>query len=146
MTSIDKAKNIFQVNYFSVLKITQEITKKMIKFKSGNIINICSTSGIENDEGRIVYSNSKAALISFGSALSKELKSFNIKVNNIAPGLVNTKMLHEHTKKEILDNIKKNISLNRFAEPDEIANVVIFLISDKSTYINGQTIRVDGGM
>ncbi len=146
MTSIKKAKDIFQINYFSVLKITQEISKKMIKAKSGNIINICSTSGIENDEGRIAYSNSKAALISFGCSLSKELKNFNIRVNNIAPGLVNTKMLHDNTNIKILDEVKKKISLNRFAEPDEIAKIVLFLISDQSSYINGQTLRIDGGM
>ena len=78
--------------------------------------------------------------------LSKELGIFNIRVNSIAPGLTNTSMMTENTSKEKIKSIIENLSLKRFAEPNEIANTALFLSSDLSSYITGQTIRVDGGM
>ena len=118
----------------------------MIKTKKGSIIYISSTSAIDGNEGRSAYSASKAAIISQAKVLSKELGNYNIRVNVIAPGLTKTDMMENNTSSETIQNTIKQISLKRVAKTDEIANVVLFLASDLSSYISGQTIRVDGGM
>ena len=92
------------------------------------------------------YSSSKAAIISKVNVLSKELGVFNIRVNAIAPGLTNTRMMSENTSTEKIKDVVKNLSLKRFAEPNEIGKTALFLSSELSSYITGQTIRVDGGM
>ena len=146
MTPIEKFKEIFQINYFSQIIFTQQIVKNMIKNKKGSITYISSTSGIDGNEGRGAYSDSKAAIISKSKVLSKELGIFNIRVNSIAPGLTNTHMMTENTSKEKIKAVIENLSLKRFADPNEIADTALFLSSDLSSYITGQTIRVDGGM
>ena len=105
-----------------------------------------SSSAIDSNEGRSAYSASKAAIISQAKTLSRELGRYNIRVNAIAPGLTKTDMMYENTSAEIIDELKNNISLNRYAEKIEVANVALFLSSELSSYINGQTIRVDGGL
>lgn len=146
MTSIEKFKKIFQINFFSQIAFTQQIIKNMIKNKSGSIVYVSSTSGIEGNEGRSAYSSSKAAIISKVKVMSKELGVFNIRVNAIAPGLTNTRMMNENTSIKKINDVTKDLSLKRFGEPNEIGNTVLFLSSDLSSYITGQTIRVDGGM
>ena len=96
--------------------------------------------------GRSAYSASKAALISQSKTLSKELGVFNIRVNTIAPGLTNTDMMNNNTTIEKIKEVTSGLSLKRVAEPNEIANLVLFLSSDLSSYITGQVIRIDGGM
>ncbi len=146
MTSIDKLKEIFEINFFSQTLFTQYISKLMMKNNSGSIVYMSSSSAIDSNEGRSAYSASKAAIISQAKTLSKELGRYNIRVNTIAPGLTKTDMMYENTPKEIIDQLKNNISLNRYAEKIEVANVALFLSSELSSYINGQTIRVDGGL
>ena len=146
MTSIEKFKKIFQINFFSQIAFTQQIIKNMIKNKSGSIVYVSSTSGIEGNEGRSAYSSSKAAIISKVKVMSKELGAFNIRVNAIAPGLTNTRMMNENTSIKKINDVTKDLSLKRFGEPNEIGNTALFLSSDLSSYITGQTIRVDGGM
>ena len=146
MTSIDKLKEIFEINFFSQTLFTQYISKLMIKNNSGSIVYMSSSSAIDSNEGRSAYSASKAAIISQAKTLSRELGRHNIRVNAIAPGLTKTDMMYENTSKEIIDQFKNNISLNRYAEKIEVANVALFLSSELSSYINGQTIRVDGGL
>ena len=146
MTSIKKLKEIFQVNFFSQKIFTQYIIKSMIKKKNGSIVYISSSSAIDSNVGRGAYSASKAALISQSSTLSRELGSSNIRVNTIAPGLTNTDMMRDNTSAEIIKEVTSNLSLKRAAEPNEIANLALFLASDLSSYITGQVIRADGGM
>jgi|TARA_B100001540_G_C15724380_1_gene604616 3-oxoacyl-[acyl-carrier protein] reductase len=146
MTSHSKLKEIFEINFFSQNKFTQYICKPMIKNKKGNIIYISSTSGIDGNHGRSAYSSSKAAIISQSKALSRELGIINIRVNTIAPGLTDTSMMKNNTSEEIINNVVNNLSLKRVGKTSEIANVALFLASDLSSYITGQTIRVDGGM
>jgi len=146
MMSSKKLKEIFEVNFFSQIILTQFILKSMIKNKSGSIINISSISGLDANVGRSAYSASKSALISQSKVLSKEVGGHNVRVNCIAPGLVNTDMLNKNTTPETIDKMIQNISLGRIANPIDIANVVLFLSSDLSQYITGQVIRVDGGM
>tara|TARA_B100001057_G_scaffold467045_1_gene524778 strand:- start:4367 stop:5110 length:744 start_codon:yes stop_codon:yes gene_type:complete len=146
MTSSKKLKEIFEVNFFSQITLTQFILKSMIKNKSGSIINISSISGLDANVGRSAYSASKSALISQSKVLSREVGGYNVRVNCIAPGLVNTDMLNKNTSSEIIEKMIQNISLRRIANPIDIANVVLFLSSDLSKYITGQVIRVDGGI
>ena len=146
MTSQKMLKEIFQVNFFSQTIFTQYIIKLMIKKKKGSVIYISSSSAIDSNIGRSAYSASKASLISQSNTLSRELGKFNIRVNTIAPGLANTDMMRENTPTEVLKEVVSNTSLKRIGEPNEIANVVLFLASDLSSFITGQVIRVDGGM
>ena len=145
MTKIDDIKKIFEINFFSQLRFLQLILKMIIR-KKGSIINISSTAGIDPSIGRLAYSSSKAAMIIASKTLSKELSRNNIRGNVIAPGLTDTEMMHKNHNKQIIDDELKKISLKRIANPDEIADVCIFLASDASSYINGQVIRVDGGL
>ena len=146
MTTLRKLKEIFEINFFSQSTFTQYILKSMIKNKKGNILYVSSTSGIDGNIGRSAYSASKAAIISQARVLSKELGFYNIRVNSIAPGLTDTDMMQKNTNKEAVDEFLRNVSLKRFADPEEIANSALFLSSDLSSYITGQTIRVDGGL
>ena len=102
MTSEKQLNEIFQVNYFSQIYLTQLIAKGMIKNKSGNIIFISSTSGMNGDYGRFAYSSTKAAIINSVKTLSKELSNFNIRVNSISPGLTDTDLMKENTKDNVI--------------------------------------------
>ena len=146
MTTISKLREIFEINFFSQSVFVQGLVKTMIKNKSGSIIYISSSSAIDANEGRSAYSASKAAIITQAKTLSKELGAFNIRVNCIAPGLTQTDMMKNNTPDNILQEVIKTIPLKRVGDPNEIANVILFLASDLSTYLSGQTIRVDGGM
>lgn len=146
MTSIKKLKEIFQINFFSQTIFTQYILKSMIRKKNGSIIYISSSSAIDSNLGRSAYSASKAAIISQSKTLSKELGSLNIRVNTIAPGLTSTDMMKDNTPAEVIKEVTSNLSLKRVADPEEIANLALFLASDLSSYITGQVIRIDGGM
>ena len=110
-----------------------------------SIINISSNAATECDAGRSIYAASKSALNSFTKCLSKELGPFNIRVNAVSPGLTNTKMIEKNLNKKILEETIKKIPLKRIASPDEIANVVLFLASEMSSYVNGEIINVSGG-
>ena len=146
MTSIKKLKEVFDVNFFSQTIFTQYILKSMIKNKKGSIVYISSSSALDGNEGRSAYSSAKAAIIAHAKVLSRELGVHNIRVNSIAPGLTNTDMMKQNHKDEIVNEMVSRISLRRIANPEEIANVVLLLSSDLTSYITGQVIRVDGGM
>jgi len=146
MEKKENFKEIFDVNFFSQVFFTQSLINLLKKNKGSSIINISSTSALEHDLGRLAYNASKSAFISFSKTLSKELSMFGIRVNCIAPGLINTEMLTSYTSQKVINEmIEKNIS-KRLGTKEEIAELVSFLASDKSNYINGQTLRIDGGM
>ena len=145
MTSEKQMQEMYQINYFSQIYLTQLISRSMCKNTKGNIIFISSTSGVNHDCGRFLYSSSKASIISLTKTLSKELASFKIRVNSISPGLTETDLMLSNTKKEIIQEEVEKIALKRIAKPKEIADVVLFLASEKSSYINGQNLIVDGG-
>ena len=146
MTPAKKLKELFEVNFFSQTIFTQYILKSMIKNKKGSIVYISSSSALDGNEGRSAYSSAKAAIIAQAKVLSRELGVHNIRVNSIAPGLTNTDMMKKNHKEKIISEMVSRISLRRIANPEEIANVVLLLSSNLTSYVTGQVIRVDGGM
>lgn len=145
MTPIKKMCEIFNINFFSQILLTQKLLNIMIKNKKGSIINISSNAAVECDAGRSGYSSSKAALIAWTKVLSKELGNFNIRVNAVSPGLTNTDMMKKDLSRKVIEDAIKRVPLKRAADPDEIAKVVLFLASDLSSYVNGEVISVTGG-
>ncbi len=133
---------MMNVNLNSVFYCTQEVLENMIHNKKGCIINISSIWGIMGASCEVHYSASKAAVDGMTKALAKELGPSNIRVNSIAPGLINTDMNKDLTKED-LEEIKKEIPLGRIAEPEEIVKSIRWLIDDE--YISGQIISVNGG-
>jgi 3-oxoacyl-[acyl-carrier protein] reductase len=138
-------KNILQINLIAPFQIISGLVKGMKERKYGRILNISSIWSIVSKEKRSIYSASKSGLDGLTRTLALELAPFNILVNSIAPGYVNTDMIQQYNSKKELEKIKQIIPLNRFAEPDEIAELVKFLSSEKNSYITGQIIPIDGG-
>jgi 3-oxoacyl-[acyl-carrier protein] reductase len=146
MTSMKKLKEMFEINYFSQMFFTQYISRIMMRQKFGSIINLSSSAAIEGNEGRTGYASAKAAIIASTKVLSKELAPYNIRVNAVAPGLTQTEMMESSTPKDALKQTLNRICMKRVGQPEEIANAVLFLASDLSSYMTSQILRVDGGM
>ena len=145
MTSLKSLRNIFEINFFSQFLLTQIYLKLLNKSKKGSIVFVSSNSANENPVGRSAYSASKAALNSLTKTISKEMGVKNLRVNAVLPGLTDTKMAKNFTKDDAIDEYLNKVALKRIAKTSEIANVIAFLASDKSSYINGQLITIDGG-
>ena len=146
MTPVNKMKEVFDINFFSPMILTQYISRVMARQNSGSIINVSSSAAIEGNEGLTAYAASKAALICSTQVMAKELGAYNIKVNSIAPGFTETDMMRRSTPENVLENTLKRICLKRVGRPEEIANAVLFLSSHLSSYITGQVLSVDGGL
>lgn len=145
ITPMKEIREIFDVNLFSYMELTQLLIKPMIRRKQGNIINIASFEGINLYPGNSAYGVSKAAVIAWTKTLAREVGDFGIRVNAVAPGFVDTEMVlntGEHERNQILENS----AFKRLATPKEIADVVYFLASDSASFITGEVIRADGGM
>lgn len=145
MTSMEQLKPIFEVNHFSQILISQYITKLMVREKRGSVINIASISGLDGSYGQLAYSSSKAALIGATRTLSRELAQHGIRVNAIAPGVIDTDM-NAVVPENVIAGYLKSMSIQRMGSSSEVANAILFLASDLSGYMTGQIIRVDGGM
>lgn len=145
MTSMQTMKDVFQINYFSQMLICQLISRIMMRQKSGSIVNLASVEGLIGNPGYTSYGSSKAAFAFATKVLSKELAQYGIRVNAIAPGLIDTEMggLMDDSAREGMLNAS---AMHRMGQTEEIASVAAFLASDESSYITGQIIRVDGGM
>lgn len=143
-SQIDDIRTVFEINYFSVLRLIQLVSKKMLIKRKGVIINIASIAGIEPQPGKIAYGSSKAAVILMTQCLAKELGPLGIRVNAIAPGPIETEMINQY-EDDMLKQLKIESSLRRLGKPEEIAHTALFLASDNSSYINGEIIKVDGG-
>ncbi len=136
---------IYNVNVFGSMFIAQQASKFMVKNRKGAIINLSSIVGTNGNKGQTVYASSKAAIIGFTKSLAKELAPFNIRVNAIAPGFIETDMTAGMDVKFYEQN-KANIAMGRMGQPEDIAKTALFLASDLSGYVTGQIIGVDGGM
>lgn len=138
-------EEVISTNLSGAFNLVRAAIVTLMKEKRGNIINITSVAGIKGTPRQANYSASKAGLIGLTKSLAKEVAAYNIRVNAVAPGYVETDMLDglkEDYKKELLNNIP----LGRFGTSEEVAKLVAFLASDKSNYITGQVISVDGGL
>ncbi len=145
MSSVAEMRRVFEVNVFGTLQFSQGLARVMTRQKSGSIINIASTAVDFADPGTLGYGSSKAALVRMTQSMATELGAFNVRVNAIAPGLTRTDMFEQMAPaaREVL--IQRS-ALKRAAEPQDIANAALYLASDLSSFVTGQTLRVDGGM
>ena len=145
MHTMKEIKEIFDVNVFALMYITQLTLRIMVRQKYGNIINVSSTTGLIPYQGAVCYGSAKAAVALFTRSLAIEIGGFgNIRVNAIAPGHTETDMT-KHAMGKHRDYILSNCIMNRFAKPYEIANAAYYLASDEASFINGAIINVDGG-
>ena len=145
MTTIKSIRDVFDVNFFGLMEITQLVSKYMLRRKKGSIINISSVAGIDLSAGNCGYGASKAAVIAFSKTLSDELSVHGVRVNVIAPSLTDTDMSKTIEAKKEREILSEEKGFKRMAKPEEIAELVAFLSSDNSSFINGEVIRVDGG-
>lgn len=144
MISMDGYRKTMEANTFGHLQLTQYISRIMMQHNAGSIINISSIAGTDGFYASCDYIASKAAIMGITVQEARELGAFGIRVNHVAPGVTKTGMI-EGNNDDMLEALKPAIMLGRFGNPEEIANVVLFLASDLSSYITGQEIRVDGG-
>ncbi len=136
---------VINTNLTAVFRITKESIKDMVKSKYGRIINIGSVVGLSGNPGQVNYASSKSALLGFTKSLARELASRNITVNTISPGFIETDMTKKLTDDQ-QKTITKSIPLSRLGSSDDVANLVLFLASDKASYITGENINVNGGL
>lgn len=137
--------DVININLKGVFLCTKAVTRQMMKQRSGRIINISSIVGVSGNPGQANYVAAKAGVIGLTKTSAKELASRGITVNAVAPGFITTDMTDKLTD-EVREAMLSQIPLARFGEPGDIANVVVFLASEDSKYMTGQTLHVDGGM
>jgi len=143
--SEDDWDKVIAINLKGVFNLSKAAIKFMLKQKSGKIVNIASIIGIMGNAGQANYAASKAGVIALTKSIAKEVGSRSINVNAVAPGFIKTKMT-DALKDEIRQKMLEAIPLRRFGEPHDVARLVLFLASDDASYIQGQTIVIDGGM
>ena len=145
MTPISELRRIFEINFFSQIVLSQGIAKIMIRNKSGSIINLSSTAAFIPDPGTLAYGSSKSAFVRASQSMANELGKSNVRVNVIAPSVTKTDMFQQMST-QAREKLIDSSAFKRAAEPEEVANVALFLASEMSSFITGQVIRVDGGI
>ena len=136
---------VINVNLKSVFNVSKAASKVMMKARKGSIINMSSVVGVQGNAGQANYAASKAGIIGFSKSLAKELGSRNIRTNVVAPGFIRTEMTDVLDPK-VVQGWEEGIPLKRAGEPEDVANVCVFLASDMSAYVTGQVLSVCGGM
>lgn len=144
--SPEQWNDVINVNLNSVYNMTKQVIRPMMKAKAGSIINMSSIIGIRGNAGQASYAASKAGIIGFTKSIAAELGSRNIRCNAIAPGFIETDMTHYLKEGAAAEAFLKDIPLGRFGKGEEVADLTLFLASDKSAYITGQVISICGGM
>ena len=144
MTPMQTMHEVMQVNFFAAVQVAQLVSRAMCRQKSGSIINIASIAGIDGDYAQLEYAASKAALICATKKMAYEWGNYNVRVNAIAPGMTETKMIGGMADVVTNDMINHN-TLGRKGTPQEVAQLTLYLASDESSYVTSQVIRIDGG-
>ncbi|RPD98579.1 3-oxoacyl-ACP reductase FabG [Aureibaculum marinum] len=134
--------NVINISLNGFYNVTNHLIQKMLSNRYGRIINMVSVSGVKGTPGQTNYSAAKGAIVAATKALAQEVAKRKITVNAVAPGFINSDMTAELDEKEL----KKMIPVNRFGEPEEVADLVSFLASKKSSYITGEIININGGI
>lgn len=143
--SEDDFDKVIEVNLKSVFNLTKAVIRPMMKQRKGSIINMSSVVGLKGNAGQANYAASKAGILGFSKSVALELGSRNIRSNVVAPGFIETEMTAKLDEK-VVEGWRNEIPLKRGGTPEDIANACVFLASDMSAYITGQTLSVDGGM
>lgn len=144
MTSIETMQKTMEVNFLSQVYLAQLVSRHMMKAKSGSIVNVASVAGMESEQGGIAYGSSKAAVIFATKTMALELGAYGIRVNSVSPGFIDTDMWAGRNE-EIKGKILIETPLHRQGAPREVANVILFLASELSSYMTRQNLVVDGG-
>lgn len=145
MITASQIDEVMQTNAYGPIYLLQYAARLMARQKSGSIVNVASIIGRTGNEGQVVYAASKAAVIGATKAAARELAPANIRVNAIAPGVIETSMISAVPPAK-LAALKGEIKMGRIGTVEEVADVIVFLLSDRSRYVTGQLIGVDGGM
>ena len=145
MTSMESVRRVFEINFAAQMLITQTASRLMARQGAGSIVNVSSISAIDGNPGQLAYAASKAALIGATKTLASELAPQNIRVNAVAPGVIETDMTAA-IPADALQRLIARIPMRRCGKPAEVAGAMLFLASDLSRYITGQVIRIDGGI
>ena len=145
LMSDDDWDSLMKANLTSLFHCCKAVIRKMIAQKSGKIVNISSISGILGTSGQTNYAATKGGMISFTKSLAREVGPFNIRVNAVAPGLIESEVVSKMPREKV-EAVIRSTSLGRMGKPEEVARAALFLASESATYITGQTIIVDGGI
>lgn len=143
--SEDQWDEVINTNLKSAFNLTKAVIRPMLKAKVGSIINMSSVVGVSGNAGQANYAASKAGMIGFSKSVAQELGSRNIRCNSIAPGFIETEMT-EVLDQKVVEEWRNSIPLKRGGTPEDVANATVFLASDMSAYVTGQTLHVCGGM
>ncbi|MCU6670075.1 SDR family oxidoreductase [Enterobacteriaceae bacterium H4N4] len=145
MTTEQALRQQFEVNFFALFNFTQAVSKLMVRQRQGSIVNIASTAAQDGNAGKSAYGASKAAVIALTQSIAAELGDSGIRANCIAPGITDTDML-ETMPAAVIELTRNQTDLRRLGNPTNIADAAVFLVSELSSYVTGQTLRVDGGL
>lgn len=144
MVTTDTMRHTMEVNFLSQIQLAQMVSRYMMKQKKGSIVNVASVAGIESEQGGLAYGSSKAAVVFATKTMALELGQYGIRANSVSPGFIDTDMW-KNRNDEIREKILGETPLRRQGRPEEVAEVILFLASDKSSFITSQNIVVDGG-
>jgi len=143
--SREQWESVIDTNLGSLYNATHPLVLQMVRQRSGSIVNMSSVVGVYGNSGQTNYAAAKAGMIGFTKALSAEIAPYNVRVNAVAPGYIDTGM-SAVLDQDTLDYVKSRITLRRLGSVEDVSPIVCFLLSDKAAYITGQTIQVDGGI